>query len=253
MINLKCGDCLELMKDIPNKSIDMILCDLPYGITQNKKDIRLPFNLLWEQYERIIKDNGAILLFAQGKFYIDLVNSNVKLFKYDLIWNKVLTSGFLNAKKQPLRQHEQIAVFYKKQPTYNPIFTQGKPLHGKGKSYKNKDFINNNYGKFNQLEDTRKGSTEKYPTSILKFSKVHPSKSLHPTEKSIELLEYLIKTYTNTGDIVLDNCMGSGSTGIACINTNRNFIGIEIDKKYFEIAKNRIENLKKGVIINEFC
>lgn len=241
MIKLYNGDCLEVMKDIPDKSIDMILCDLPYGVTQNKKDIALPFDRLWEQYERIIKDNGAIVLFGQGTFYIDLVNSNRKLFRYDLIWDKVLTSGFLNAKRIPLRQHEQIAVFYKKLPVYNPQFSKGKPLHGKGTSYKNKEHKNNNYGEFKQLNDVRKGSTIKYPTSILKFQKVHPSKAIHPTEKAIELMEYLIKTYTNENDTVLDNCMGSGTVGISAVKNNRNFIGIELDENYFNIAKERIE------------
>lgn len=196
-----------------------------------------------ETYERIIKDNGAILLFGQGAFYVDLVNSNRKLFRYDLVWDKQLTSGFLNAKRMPLRQHEQIAVFYKKLPTYNPQFTQGKPLHSKGVSYKNKEHTNQNYGKFHMTDDSRAGSTEKYPTSILSFSKPHPSIAKHRTEKPVELLEYLIKTYTNEGEIVVDNCMGSGSTGVACVNTNRRFIGIEIEPKYFDIAKERIENL----------
>ena len=240
-IDLRCGDCLEIMKDIPDGSIDMILCDLPYGVTQNKQDITLPFDKLWKHYERIIKDNGAIVLFGQGTFYIDLVNSNRKLFRYDLIWDKVLTSGFLNAKRMPLRQHEQIAVFYKKLPTYNPQFKQGKPLHSKGLSYKNKEHINQNYGEFGIIEDSRAGSTEKYPTSILSFTKPHPSVAKHRTEKPTTLLEYLIKTYTNEGKTVLDNCMGSGSTGVACLNTNRNFIGIELDEKYYEIAINRIE------------
>lgn len=240
MFSLKRGDCLEIMKDIPDKSIDMILCDLPYGVTKNKSDIIIPFDKLWYQYQRIIKDNGAIVLFAQGQFYVDLVNSNRKMFRYDLVWDKVLRTGFLNAKRMPLRQHEQIAVFYKKLPTYNPIFSVGKPLHGKGAKYKNKVIKNNNYGYFESRDDHRKGSTEKYPTSILEYSKLHPSISVHPTQKPVELLEYLIKTYTNKGDLVLDNCMGSGSTVIACINTERNFIGIEIDEKYFEIAKKRI-------------
>ena len=240
MIDLKQGDCLELMKDIPDKSIDMILCDLPYGVTQNKKDITLPFDRLWEQYKRVVKDNGCIALFSQGLFYVDLVNSNRKWFRYDLVWNKILTSGFLNANKMPLRQHEQIAIFYKKLPTYNPQFTQSNPLHSKGKSYKNKKPKNQNYGKFNNTEDIRAGSTDKYPTSILSFKKCHPSKVLHSTEKSISCLEWLIKTYTNENEIVLDNCMGSGSTGVACVNTNRNFIGIELDEKYFNIAKERI-------------
>ena len=241
MIDIKQGDCLELMKDIPDKSIDMVLCDLPYGTTQNKSDIIIPFDKLWNSYERIIKDNGAIVLFAQGVFYVDLVNSNRKLFRYDLIWDKVLTSGFLNAKRMPLRQHEQIAVFYKKLPKYNPQFTSGKPLHSKGKTYKDKPIVNQNYGVFHTADDSRAGSTEKYPTSILKFQKPHPSISVHRTQKSVELLEWLINTYTNAGETVLDNCMGSGSTGIACINTNRNFIGYELDEHYFQIAKERLE------------
>jgi site-specific DNA-methyltransferase (adenine-specific) len=241
MIDLRQGDCLEVMKDIPDKSIDMILCDLPYGVTRNKKDKVIPFNNLWEQYTRIIRDNGAIILFGQGLFFIDLVNSNRKLFRYDLIWDKVLTSGFLNAKRMPLRQHEQIAVFYKKLPVYNPQFSKGKPLHGRGISYLTKEHKNNNYGEFKQLNDVRKGNTDKYPTSILKYSKVHPSKTIHPTEKVIELLEYLIKTYTNENDIVLDNCAGSMSTAIACLNTNRKGIMIEKDKEYFNIGCERIK------------
>ena len=240
-IQIKQGDCLELMKEIPDKSIDMILCDLPYGTTQNKSDIIIPFDKLWNSYERIIKDNGAIVLFAQGVFYVDLINSNRKLFRYDLIWDKVLTSGFLNAKRMPLRQHEQIAVFYKKLPKYNPQFTSGKPLHSKGKTYKDKPIVNQNYGVFHTADDSRAGSTEKYPTSILKFQKPHPSISVHRTQKSVELLEWLINTYTDEGETVLDNCMGSGSTGVACINTNRNFIGYELDEHYFQIAKERLE------------
>lgn len=243
MYKLLHGDCIELMKNIPDKSIDMICCDLPYGVTQNQKDIVIPFDQLWSAYERIIKDNGAIVLFGQGTFYIDLVNSNRKLFRYDLVWDKQLTSGFLNAKRMPLRQHEQIAVFYKKLPIYNPQFTQGKPLHSKGKSYITKEHKNENYGDFHMTDDSRAGSTEKYPTSILSFAKPHPSVAKHRTEKSADLLSYLIKTYTNEGALVLDNCMGSGSTGIACVNTNRNFIGIELDENYFNIAKERIESL----------
>ena len=237
-----CGDCLEEMKNIADKSIDMVLCDLPYGVTQNKKDIALPFDKLWEQYNRIIKDNGCIALFGQGLFYVDLINSNRKMFRYDLVWNKVLTSGFLNANRMPLRQHEQIAIFYKKQPTYNPQFTQGKPLHSKGKSYKNKEPKNQNYGRFNNTEDVRAGSTEKYPTSIVSFKKCHPSKALHPTEKSVECLEWLIKTYTNVGDVVLDNCAGSMSTGVACIRNGRKGIMIEKDEHYFNVG---VERLKK--------
>ncbi|MEG1502472.1 MAG: site-specific DNA-methyltransferase [Synergistaceae bacterium] len=240
MQNLIQGDCLIEMQSIPDKSIDMILCDLPYGVTYNTKDIIIPFDKLWERYNRIIKDDGAIALFTQGLFYVDLVNSQRKLFRYDLIWDKKLTSGFLNSKRMPLRRHEQIAIFYKKSPTYNPQFSEGSPLHGKGSAYMEKEMKNNNYGYFSATDDSRNGSTVKYPTSILSFQKPHPSGSIHPTQKPVGLCEYLIKTYTNEGDLVLDNCMGSGSTGVACKNTNRNFIGIELDEKYFEIAKQRI-------------
>lgn len=251
MINIKQGDCLELMKEIPDKSIDLILCDLPYGKTQNKSDIIIPFDKLWNSYERIIKDNGAIVLFAQGVFYVDLVNSNRKLFRYDLVWDKVITTGFLNAKRMPLRQHEQIAVFYKKLPKYNPQFTSGKPLHSKGKAYKDKPIVNQNYGVFHMTDDSRAGSTKKYPTSILKFQKPHPSIAVHRTQKPVELLKWLINTYTDVGEIVLDNCMGSGSTGVACINTNRNFIGYELDEKYFEIAEKRLNECVEATILDK--
>lgn len=238
------GDCLEKMKSIPDKSIDFICCDLPYGLTANKLDIIIPFDELWNEYNRIIKDNGCIALFGQGLFYVDLVNSNRKYFKYDLVWNKILTSGFLNAKRQPLRLHEQIAIFYKKQPTYNPQMEVGEPSHSKGNKFKEKDVTNNNYGKINAVE-TDSESNLKYPKSIITFQKPHPSKALHRTEKSVECIEYLIKTYTNENQIVLDNCAGSFTTAIACLNTNRNFICIEKDENYFEIGKNRIiEQLK---------
>lgn len=237
-------DCLEGMKKINDKSVDMICTDLPYGVTQNKSDIIIPFKPLWEQYERIIKDNGAIVLFGQGIFYIDLVNSNRKLFRYDLIWDKCLSSGFLNAKRMPLRQHEQIAIFYKKLPTYNPQFTEGKPLHSKGNSYKNKEIKNQNYGEFNTTDDTRAGSTQKYPTSIIRFQKPHPSIAKHRTEKSIELLEWLIKTYTNPGDLVLDSCAGSCTTAVAVLNTGRNYICFEKDKDIFEVGSKRVAGYK---------
>lgn len=239
-IELLHGDCLNLMQSIPDKSIDMILCDLPFGVTQNKADIVIPFEPLWKQYGRIIKDNGAIVLFGQGVFYVDLVNSNRKLFRYDLVWDKQLVSGFLNAKRMPLRQHEQIAVFYKRPPTYNPQFTQGQPLHTKGSKYKDKPVNNQNYGAFDAADDSRAGSTEKYPTSILSYQKPHPSVAKHRTEKPVALLEYLIKTYTNENETVLDNCMGCGNTGVACINTNRNFIGMELDEDYFLGAQKNI-------------
>lgn len=239
-IEIKLGDCIKLMNDIEDDSIDLILCDLPFQKTKNEWDKIIPFEELWKQYNRIIKPNGAIILFSQGSFYIDLVNSNRKHFRYDLVWDKQLTTGFLNSNRQPLRKHEQIAVFYKKQPTYNPIFTEGQPLHGKGNEYKTANIKNQNYGKFNTLEDYRKGNTNKYPTSIISIQKVHPSKTIHPTEKPVELIQYLIKTYTNPGETVLDNCMGSGTTAIACLNTTRNFIGIEINKNYYNLASKRI-------------
>ena len=230
------------MKNIPDKSVDMILCDLPYGVTHCKWDKKIDLKRLWKQYERIIKDNGVICLFAQTKFFYELIKSNEKLFRYDLVWDKVLTTGFLNVNRQPLRRHEQIAVFYKKQPKYNPQMGIGKPLHGRGKIKSEEINKNNVYGKFDKTPDIRKGNTEKYPTSILKFSKLHPAQMIYPTEKPIDLLEYLIRTYTDKDDVVLDNCMGSGTTGMACKNTDRNFIGIEINEDAFKIAKNRIEN-----------
>ncbi len=239
-IQLKLGDCIKLMNDIEDNSIDLILCDLPFQKTKNKWDKIIPFDDLWNQYNRIIKENGAIVLFCQGNFYIDLVNSNRKQFRYDLVWDKQLTTGFLNSNRQPLRKHEQIAVFYKKQPTYNPIFRQGQPLHGKGVKYKTANIKNQNYGKFDPLDDYRGGSTNKYPTSIISIKKVHPSKTIHPTQKPLELMQYLIETYTNPRENVLDNCMGSGTVGVACINSKRSFIGIEINEDYYNIAKKRI-------------
>lgn len=234
-------DCLEGMKLLDDHSIDLICTDLPYGVTQNKSDIVIPFEPLWEQYERIIKENGAIVLFGQGMFYVDLVDSNRKLFRYDLVWDKILTTGFLNAKKMPLRQHEQIAVFYKKTPTYNPQFTVGKPLHSQGKACVGDEIVNNNYGKFDRNNNNRAGSTEKYPTSIIQIQKPHSSKAKHRTAKPVELIEWIIKTYTNPGEIVLDSCVGSGTTAIAAMNTGRNWICFENDKDVFETAEERIK------------
>lgn len=234
------GDCLQLMSEIPDKSIDLICCDLPYGCTNNPEDIPLDLDLLWKQYKRVIKDNGAIILFCQSKFFVDLVNSNRSWFRYDIVWDKQLITGHLNANKMPLRRHEQIAVFYKKLPTYNPQFTEGKPQHGRGKSYLNKEPKNQNYGEYKMIEDYRKGNTQKYPTSIIQIAKSHPAQTKHRTEKPIELYEWLIKTYSNENDIVLDNCMGSGNCGIAALKNNRRFVGIE---KNPEIFKNAKENL----------
>lgn len=236
-------DCLHVLPKIKDKVIDAIICDLPYGVTQNKNDCELPLNILWNEYNRIIKDNGAIVLFGQDKFTAKLMMSNLKNHRYNLIWKKGdRTSGFLNANRMPLRNHEDICVFYKKLPVYNPQMVVGQPLHGKGTAYLKKENTNNNYGEFVHLEDYRKGSTLKYPKSIIDFDRPHPP--IHPTQKPVDLLEWLVKTYTNEGDIVLDNTMGVGTTCIACARTNRKFIGIEKDFNYFEIAKKRINNFQ---------
>lgn len=242
---------MELMKELPEGCIDMILCDLPYGVTNNPRDHPLEFGGLWREYKRIIKENGAILLFGQGKFFIDLVESNRSWYRYDLIWDKVLPTGFLNAKRMPLRSHEKIAVFYKRLPTYHPQFREGNPLHGRGKIYLTKDYPNRNYGKFKQTEDKRAGSKEKYPTSILRYAKPHPSKARHATEKPVALLENLIRTYTNEGELVLDNCIGSGSTAVACMRSGRHYIGYELSEEYYKIARERVEEcVNDGYIYN---
>ncbi len=222
MIELIQGDCLEIMPSIPDKSIDMILCDLPYGILNKKNpnvkwDSVIPFEKLWEQYARIIKDKGAIVLFGSGMFTSDLIQSNKKLWRYNLVWKKGNSvSGFLNANKQPLRNHEDIIVFYKKQPTYNPQMTIGNKNHKRSAGNHRKK--QSCYGKFIDLPV--KITNEKYPLSVIDMAKEHPQ-IYHPTQKPVALLEYLIKTYSNEEDVILDNCMGSGSTGVACKNTNR--------------------------------
>lgn len=239
------GDCLVEMKSIPDKSIDMILCDLPYEVLNkgNKHaqwDRLIPFDKLWEQYNRIIKDNGAIVLFAQGMFTAQLMMSNPKMWRYNLVWDKCRATGFLNANKMPLRYHEDICVFYKKIPKYNPQMSEGKPLHGRGTAYRTKELTNNCYGSIGAEYISREGCTEKFPASIIRVPKPHPSTTMHPTQKPVTLLEWLIKTYTNRGGQVLDNTMGSGSTGVACVNTERDFIGIELNEEYFKTAEKRI-------------
>ena len=240
-IELFHGDCLEVMRDIPDGSVDMILCDLPYGVTaKNKWDNVIPSDELWKDYKRVIKPNGAIVLFGQDKFTARMMLSNEEWHRYNLIWRKVLPSGFLNANRQPLREHEDIMVFYNKQPIYNPQKEIGEKCHKKGRAvgFKNDTILNNhNYGDFKVVETE---GNMKFPTSILQFQKPHPSVSNHPTQKPVALCEYLIKTYTNEGETVLDNCMGSGTTGIACLRTMRKFIGIEKEEKYFNIATERI-------------
>lgn len=235
-IKLHNGDCLEAMKEIPDKSIDMILCDLPYGTTQNKWDSVINLDKLWGQYNRIIKDNGAIVLFAQTPFDKVLGSSNLKLLKYEWIWEKTTATGHLNAKKMPMKAHENILVFYNKLPKYNPQKTKGhSPVH----SYTKYQDDGSNYGK-TKIGISGGGSTERYPRSVILFKTDKQKESLHPTQKPVSLLEYLIKTYSDENDIILDNCMGSGSTGVACVETNRKFIGIELDEGYFEIAEDRI-------------
>ena len=230
---LMLGDCLERMKEIPDGSVDMVLCDLPYGTTQNKWDSIIPLDLLWAEYERIIKTRGAIVLTAQTPFDKVLGVSNLKMLKYEWIWEKPKATGHLNAKKMPMKAHENILVFYKKLPTYNPQKTAGEPYKPSGGGSKL-----DNYGDFAAI---REGSLDgtRYPRSVVKFN--HETKPSHPTQKPVDLMEYLIRTYTNEGDVVLDNCMGSGTTGVACRNLNRKFIGIEMDEGYFEIAKDRIK------------
>lgn len=221
-------DCLEGMDLIPAESIDLIFCDLPYGVTvKNKWDVVIPPEKLWQRYERIIKSNGAIVLFGQDKFTALMMLSKPTLHRYNLIWKKVLPSGFLNANRQPLREHEDLMVFYKNQPTYNPQKTLGAKCHTKGKAVgaQNDSILNNhNYGDYKVVETE---SNMKFPTSVLEFSKPHPSVAIHPTEKPIDLCRYIIRTYTNENDIVLDHCCGAGSILLAAKQENRHFIGMD--------------------------
>lgn len=244
MIDLRQGDCLEVMKDIPDKSIDMILCDLPYGTTACKWDNVIPFEPLWEQYNRIVKDNGSIVLFGSQPFSSCLVNSNISNFRYELIWVKERPTNPLLCKKQFPKYHENILVFYKKQPLFNPQYNKRKEANKRN----NKERV---------YSDKTKTTTNKYAERVLSGANdyiyqsniinISMERGLHPTQKPVKLCELLIKTYTNKGETVLDNCMGSGSTGVACVNINRNFIGIELDEKYFNIAKERIENAKRDL------
>ena len=233
---------------IDDKSVDVILCDLPYGTVGVKTiswDKVLPLDKIWQHYERIIKDNGAIILTASQPFTTDLINSNRKLFKYEWIWNKGQAGNFANAKKQPLRKHENILIFYKKPPTYNPQMELAEP-----KNIRPTKDAGINSMTTNKL--TAKHSKEykqevNYPSTIIYFhgrmAECNSKYRIHPTQKPVALFEYLIKTYSNEGDLVLDNCMGSGTTAIACINTNRNYIGFETDKTYYDLANKRINQL----------
>ena len=232
MIDLRHGDCLELMQAIPDGSIDAIICDPPYGTTACKWDSVIPFEPMWSQLKRVIKKNGAIVLFGSQPFTSALIMSNIKMFKYCWVWEKESGTGFLNAKKQPLRNNEDIIIFYNLTPFYNPQMREGfKPYNQKQGDHKTA-----NYGK--QTGAITVSNGDRYPLTTLKFPR--DKKNAHPTQKPVALMEYLIKTYTNAGETVLDFTMGSGTTMLACQNLNRNEIGIEKDDKYFEIAKNRL-------------
>ena len=233
--NLYNGDCLEIMKVIEDKSMDMILCDLPYGCTKNKWDIIIPFDKLWAEYTRIIKDNGAIVLFGSQPFTSQLIVSNMKMFRYCLVWEKNKFSDFLNAKRKPMKTNEDICLFYKKQPTYNPQYTYGEP-YKRWNTQKAVDKQTNYGGHKKNVAESKDG--KRLPTTVLKFNRIERPK--HPTQKPTDLLEWLIRTYSNEGEKILDNCMGVGSTGVACKNTKRSFIGIELEDKYFTIAKELI-------------
>ena len=237
-------DCLIGMQDIPDNSIDCIICDLPYNITKLSWDILIPFDKLWEQYNRIIKPTGNIVLFSSGMFTYKLIESNIKDFRYKLIWKKNVPTGMSSAKYRPMKYYEEICVFGNSKATYNPIM---KERVGIGKACYNYDHYcgDSNHLQFNK-QKKRYDPDFVQPSDVLEFNVV-PNRNgkLHPTQKPVELVEYLIKTYSNEGDIILDNCMGSGTTAIAAINTNRNFIGFELDKNYFDIANERISEHNK--------
>ena len=248
-IYLETKNGFEYVKQIPDKSIDMILCDLPYGTTACKWDIIIPFDLLWEQYNRVIKDSGAIALFGTEPFSSYLRISNLNMFKYDWIWYKNTPCGFVLAKKQPMRNHEIVSVFYKNQPIYNPIKENRDHNEDSKKRYKyNFDSIKGNNKQQGGIKGAKQGKCDelRFPTSVKYFKNVSRNKMLHPTEKPVALFEYLIKTYTNEGDTVLDNCIGAGTTAVACKRLNRNFIGMEIYQNYIDISYKRLLETKQG-------
>jgi len=238
---LEHGDCLEVMQQLETNSIDMVLCDLPYGTTACRWDTPIKLNALWNQYKRVCKENAAILLFAAHPFTAHLIMSNPQMFKYERIWIKNLSTNFLHAKRQPLRKHESVLTFYSKSGKYYPIKTTGHPPTQSAKG--------SSVGHLWTGENKRNyegGETTRHPTTILpKFKVVDPKLRLHSTQKPVDLCEYLIKTHTLKGETVLDNCMGSGSTGIAALNLNRKFIGIEKEKEYFDMATERISKMRE--------
>jgi len=241
------GDCLVEMDKIADKSVDAIICDLPYGTTNCKWDSVIPFEPLWKHYNRIIKNGCPIVLFGSQPFTTLLIQSNFDDFKYALVWSKKMTSGFANAKYQPMKAHEDILIFGKGKVTYNPQMTERDEAELKRLSHKSVVTTKSEHRAVKGISGNRYDNKLKYPNSIINIPAVmnnSPEKLPHSTQKSLAIMEYLIKTYTNEGETVLDNCMGSGTTGVACKNLGRNFIGIEKDQKYFEIAKNRINEYK---------
>lgn len=242
-VNLRQGNCLELMKDLGDKSVDMICCDLPYGTTANSWDSIIPFEPLWSQYSRVIKDHGAVVLFSQLPFGSKLIESAPKKlpFRHEWIWEKTRATGFLNSHRAPLKAHENILVFYKHLPTYNPQFTVGKPY----RSVK-QGTTTSNYHQTKGTKVVTESDGRRYPRDVIRIENSN-SKSFHPTQKPTKLLDYLIMTYTNPSDTVLDNCMGSGSTGVSCVETGRNFIGMELDQHYFGVAQARIKGEQPGL------
>ncbi len=254
MIDLRQGDCLALLKDIPAGSVDMVLTDPPYGTTNAPWDIAVDYDALWPEINRVTKSNAAMLFFSQLPMSCDLINSNRKNFRYEWIWHKTIPVGFLNAHKMPMRAHENILVFYKKLPTYNPQKTQSWKKPGK---YKKTNHRTELYGKIQQCT-IYNDDGKRCPIDVIKFSNwtgllfgKRTTDHRHSTQKPVALLEYLINTYTNPGETVLDCFMGSGSTGVACINTGRSFIGMELDEHYFDVAKERIEAANNQVKIIE--
>lgn len=231
-------DCLEGMKQIPDGSIDAIICDLPYGTTQNRWDSVIPFDKLWSEYRRVTKPNAAIVLFSQQPFTSALVMSNPQMFRYEWIWQKSRATGHLNAKKMPMKIHENVLIFYNALPTYNPQFTKGDPY------VKYRETHSSNYGYQAGVVTVNEGI--RYPKDIIEFTS--ETNTIHPTQKPVDLLRYLVLTYTNEGDTVLDNCIGSGTTAIACIKERRHFIGFELSKEYFDKAVRRVNEQNQTTI-----
>ena len=244
VLQLLAGDCLELMDTIPDGSVDMVLCDLPYGTTANRWDTPLPFASLWESWGRVCKKNAAIVLFSDEPFTSNLIFSNKRGFRYKWIWDKTRGSNFANAHIMPMKAHEEIVVFYRARPTYNPQFWYSTPYKEKGR-VRSREIEGLRGGSAAMYApDTESKDGRRYPLSILRFPR--DGTRVHPTQKPVALLEYLIKTYTNPGEIVLDNCMGSGSTGVAAVNTDRGFIGIELDPDYYNTAERRIMEAREA-------